>query len=36
MLLQKEAKQQLHANKPNDMVCPLCMFVAGKVRLPGE
>jgi hypothetical protein len=25
-------KQQLRANKPNDMTCPLCMFVAAKVR----
>jgi saposin len=27
-----QPKNQLHANRPNDMTCPLCMFVAGKVK----
>jgi len=31
-VLQSPAKQ-LRANRPNDMTCPLCMFVAGKVSL---
>jgi hypothetical protein len=32
--LQAQPKHQLKANRPNDMTCPLCMFVAGKVRSP--
>lgn len=30
-VLQAQPKQKLRANRPNDMTCPLCMFVAGKV-----
>lgn len=32
-VLQVQRHQQLKANRPNDVTCPLCMFVAGQVGM---